>query len=54
MNGEMKEKVKTDYIRRVKNLPRSIFNEWGKCCSRDECMGSGYYRYGAGVLDGTR
>ena len=36
INTEMKEKVKIEYSRRVKKLPRSQLNE-------DECMGSGYY-----------
>ena len=50
MNREMKEKVKSQYIRRVKTLLRSQLNE-GNVTAGMNTWTVGIIRYGAGVLD---
>ena len=50
MNREMKEKVKSQYIRRVKKLLRSQLNE-GNVIAGMNTWTVGIIRYGAGVLD---
>ena len=50
MNREMKEKVKSEYIRRVKKLLRSQLNG-GNVIAGMNTWAVGITRYGAGVLD---
>ena len=49
-NREMKEKVKSEYTRRVKKLLRSQLN-WGNVIAGMNAWTVGIIRYGAGVLD---
>ena len=53
MNREMKEKVKSEYIRRVKKLLRSQLNGGNVILEMNACA-VGIIRYGAGVLDRTK
>ena len=53
MNREMKEKVKSEYIRRVKKLLRSQLNG-GNVIAGMNAWAVGIIRYGAGVLDWTK
>ena len=53
MNREMKEKVKSEYIRRVKKLLRSQLNG-GNVIAGMNSWALGIIRYGAGVLDWTK
>ena len=50
MNRELKEKVKTEYIRRVKKLLRPQLNG-GNVIAGMNARAVGIIRYGAGVLD---
>ena len=53
MNREMEEKVKSEYIRRVKRLLRSKLNG-GNVIAGMNAWIVGIIRYGAGVLDWTK
>ena len=53
MNREMKEKVKSEYIRRVKKLLTSQLNG-GNVIAGMNAWAVGIIRYGAGVLDWTK
>ena len=53
MNRKMKEKVKSEYIRRVKNLLRSQLNR-GNVIAGINVWAAGIIIYGAGVLDWTK
>ena len=53
MNREMKEKVKSKYIRRVKKLLRMQLNG-GNVIAGMNAWALGIIRYGAGVLDWTK
>ena len=52
MNREMKEKVKSKYIRKIKKLVRSQLNG-GNVIAGMNAWAVGIIRYGAGVLDWT-
>ena len=53
MNREMKEKVKSEYIRRVKTFLRSQFNG-GNVIAGLNAWAVGIIRYGGEVLDWTK
>ena len=53
MDREMKEKVKSEYIRRVKKLLKSQLNG-GNVTAGMKTWAVGIIRYGAGVLDWTK
>ena len=53
MNREMKEKVKSEYIRRVKKLLRSQLNG-GNAIAGMNAWALGIIRYGDGVLEWTK
>ena len=53
MKREMKEKVKSEYVRRVQKLLRSQLN-WGNIIVGMNAWAVGINRYGAGVLDWTK
>ena len=53
MNREMKEKVKSEYIRRVKKLLRSQLNSANGIAGMS-ALAVGIIRYGAVVLDWTK
>ena len=53
MNKKMKDKVKSEYIRRVKKLLRSQLNG-GNAIAGMNAWAVGIIRYGAGVLDWTK
>ena len=53
INREMKEKVKSEYIRRVKKLLTSQLNG-GNVIAGMNAWAVGIIRYGAGVLDWTK
>ena len=50
VNREIKEKVKSEYIRRIKKLLRSQLNG-GNIIAGMNAWAVGIIRYGAGVLD---
>ena len=53
MSREMKERVKSEYIRRVKKLLRSQLNG-GNVIARMNAWAVGIIRYGTGVLEWTK